>query len=522
MNNIFSSPIFVIFFAIFPAVSLLANNVREIEWQFILRPAGLSLLIGLLGFVGLQIHLRDVRKSGLITVIFIAFFFTYGHLGNFLISSSAIEISGKPNRYLLILYGLFLLVSIWWVLKKYNGNSDIIQGLNFVSVGLIIFAGYQIISYEIFAQQVNDIENSLPINHDEELRDVYYIILDGYGRSDLLAEQGVDNSSFIDELENREFYVADCSRSNYAFTLNSISTVLNLDYVFNVVPNYGFTDTDTMPIIQSIRTNRVRTELKSLGYTDVAFNMGYRWAGWWDADLYLPKFNRFAAYVFSNTITPFELLFMETTFLNLFIQRGYLDWAFTNTITNEVEGNQASVYSNHFKRVHQILDSFPEIIGMDGPKLVYLHMMVPHSPFIFNPDGSFNPDRNYYDHKFAGEQWDHYKYLGYRNNVDFINNEMLSLVDTILAQTNPKPIIIIQGDHGYLLRDERRLNILNAYYLPEGGTVELYPEITPVNSFRIVFNRYFGGDFPLLADNSIKTDIGRPYSERLSAVTACP
>jgi hypothetical protein len=39
--------------------------------------------------------------------------------------------------------------------------------------------------------------------------DVYYIILDGYGRQDVLQrEYGFDNSEFINALQSRAFYVA--------------------------------------------------------------------------------------------------------------------------------------------------------------------------------------------------------------------------------------------------------------------------------------------------------------------------
>ena len=47
--------------------------------------------------------------------------------------------------------------------------------------------------------------------------------------------------------------------------------------------------------------------------------------------------------------------------------------------------------------------------------------------------------------------------------------------------------------------------ILNAYYLPGIGQGDLYPTISPVNSFRVVFNQYFGGKFPLLPDLSFQT-----------------
>jgi hypothetical protein len=42
-----------------------------------------------------------------------------------------------------------------------------------------------------------------------------------------------------------------------------------------------------------------------------------------------------------------------------------------------------------------------------------------------------------------------------------------------------------------------------AYYFPGKDVSELaYPTMTPVNSFRLVFNTYFGGNFPLLEDTS--------------------
>jgi hypothetical protein len=84
-----------------------------------------------------------------------------------------------------------------------------------------------------------------------------------------------------------------------------------------------------------------------------------------------------------------------------------------------------------------------------------------------------------------------------------------------MNQTFP-PIIIVQSDEGpypdFLDGFEwtetsgsdvdlrTKTGILSAYYLP--GTEEgiLYPSITPVNSFRLVFNLYFGTDLDLLPD----------------------
>ena len=50
--------------------------------------------------------------------------------------------------------------------------------------------------------------------------------------------------------------------------------------------------------------------------------------------------------------------------------------------------------------------------------------------------------------------------------------------------------------------EANRYEILNAYYLPGDGAESLYPTITPVNSFRVILDKYFGENFPLLPDVS--------------------
>jgi hypothetical protein len=49
-----------------------------------------------------------------------------------------------------------------------------------------------------------------------------------------------------------------------------------------------------------------------------------------------------------------------------------------------------------------------------------------------------------------------------------------------------------------------RIGILNAYHLPGVETGVLYPTISPVNSFRVVLNAYFGTKLPLLPDRTIR------------------
>jgi hypothetical protein len=46
------------------------------------------------------------------------------------------------------------------------------------------------------------------------------------------------------------------------------------------------------------------------------------------------------------------------------------------------------------------------------------------------------------------------------------------------------------------------MGIMNAYHFPQGGNSLLYPSISPANTFRVIFNYYFGADFELVDDRS--------------------
>ncbi len=63
---------------------------------------------------------------------------------------------------------------------------------------------------------------------------------------------------------------------------------------------------------------------------------------------------------------------------------------------------------------------------------------------------------------------------------------------------------------GSCLRE--RYSILNAYYFPGKADAGLYPGITPVNSFRVVFNTYFNQQLPLEPDRSYYSTWDRPYA----------
>jgi hypothetical protein len=51
--------------------------------------------------------------------------------------------------------------------------------------------------------------------------------------------------------------------------------------------------------------------------------------------------------------------------------------------------------------------------------------------------------------------------------------------------------------------DPNQFPNLNAIYFPDKNYKDLYSEMSPVNTFRVIFNNYFGQHLPLLKDSSV-------------------
>ena len=154
------------------------------------------------------------------------------------------------------------------------------------------------------------------------------------------------------------------------------------------------------------------------------------------------------------------------------------------------------------------LDTLQKMPDLPGKNFVYAHLLVTHQPFVFYPDGRFHP--------FLAQDYD-----AYRDQVIFANKRLLEIVKDLIAKSDPAPIIVIQGDHSYF-DGANRVKILNAYYFPEGGEKALYPIVTPVNTFRLIFNTYFGGQYPLLPDVSRYTDARNVLREAPSTCVNTP
>lgn len=493
MKFIKSFPWYFLLFSMYPILALLGFNISEVEPDVLLRPLLVSLIATLLLFLVLRLLFRDWYKAALGTTILLLLFFSYGHIYNYL---KAINIAGiilGRHRLMAPLWAGLGIISLWWIGKKVRDARFLVPTLNLVSVFLLIYPMLQISSYVWSEANTRNQTQQAIVSSNSKLPagyapDIYYIILDAYGRDDLLRDVfKYDNTPFLSDLEAMGFYVARCSQSNYAQTMLSLTSSLNMNYLDNLSDALTANTDNRAPLRAIGKYNEVRKFLDSIGYNTVSFATNFPVSEWDDADYFLAPT--------LGGMNDFELMVMQTS-----AGRFFMDSFF-----EPPEKKSAEWYR---LRTLFVLDQLKtKVQQIPGPKFVFAHLVIPHHPFVFGPNGE---EINYINQSVP----DFPDYVvGYSNHVTFINKQIEEVVKTILAVSENPPVIVIQGDHGPAPFDvnENRMYILNVYYLP-GEPQGLYEKISPVNTFRLILNNYFGQKFEMLDDISFFSEYDIPYN----------
>lgn len=488
----FSHPWYPFVFSVYPVLALLAFNVGQIKLEAGWRALVVCVLLSIALVFLLKLILRDRHRAAFLSMLWMALFFSYGHVHNSLVEQWA-GIDFTPWMLVGWLV-LAVLCAVWATRPKFTFVVSV-PPLNVIALGLAIVSlvqispGIQKRDGHRLGSDNAPIENLTPPANPP---DVYYFILDMYTREDLMkSAYDYDNSGFLKELEARGFYVAACSQSNYTRTELSVASSLNMSYLQGLDAKFVPDNIGRLRLWDALKHSAVRYNLEQMGYTTISYANGFPWSELDDADVFLTP------PPFSSGMTEFETLFLQTTLLG---EAQKLGWF-----------NADQIMAQNFRdRDMLIFNSMDEVVKMHGPKFVYVHLIMPHPPFVFGPNGEhtdpslfWNEQKVYPEDKLAE---------GYKNQVTFLNKQLLVMLDTILAGSKTPPVIVLQGDHGpWVQPNPQHFFILNAYHLP-GHNDELYPTISPVNTFRLVFNDYFGGKYEKLEDISYYSPVPKLYN----------
>jgi hypothetical protein len=526
MTFIKKVPFHPLVLAPYPILAFAATNINwvpKLKFYWALSAAFMIMLVTL-GFTWLLS--RNIQKAAAITSLILLLFFTYGHVYGFVTKNS------DPTLWLTILWFLILIAGGWWILSRPSPIQGITYSLNWISLMLLLFPlitlGVDYIQDLVEESKVQNIQIN-PTSEDwlvhglpSELPDIYFIILDGYARADTLANvYSYDNQPLLDDLKERGFYIAEESFANYHHTALSLSTTLNMNYIKDLLIEEGIKSYDYWRIIDHIHNNDVLSLASDAGYQLVVFRSGHVVSELHQADHTMRPELISVTGTASDSLSRnrYKLEFFDINLLETTALRPLLPSIFKN-LPEDPE------YEKHRQYILYTFSNLSAFAQEEGSYFVFAHILAPHPPFVFDSTGG--PVHNWRPYSVAdGSHWvggigTREAYIaGYRDQIQYTNSILIKSIDDILTRSETPPVIIIQSDHGPGAYFEwqslkqtdlnERMTILNAFYFPGGDDDLLYPSISPVNTFRVIFNRYLGQDFELLDDRAFFSKWGKPF-----------
>jgi len=455
-------PFYPFLLAIFPILFLFANNIHEVYAKDLVLPIIVITVCVLVLFLSAMKITKSYKRGGIITTGFLVLFFSYGYVRDLIYSWDRFEAVGV-NIFIASFYALLFLFGSLLVLKS---RKDLRIFTRFLNITAIVLVAMSLVSIGVgeLGKTASGKSRVDGIVNTGDYPDIYYIILDMYARNSTYEIYGYDNSEFTDYLISKGFFVASESRSNYSWTRPSVASSLNMGYFEKELP--------IVELSERLQNNKVSQFLKAKGYHYIYIGLPH-WA---------EGFRRYAEVWGSDSpvlISNFSSYLVRSTALAPFL-------------TFQLSARPRAI------EILNSLSALTTIPEAREPIFVYAHIFCPRNPYVFDRYGNIvsMPDASFTIEEIQAR---------YIEQVIFISARIRAVVDGLLDE-NPNAIIILQADHGTKWDEGLDFDILNAYYLPGAGHHLLYESISPVNTFRVVFNLYFGTEYELLEDKCYRRD----------------
>jgi hypothetical protein len=488
--------------AAFPIISLYAHNVYETSPAEMVRPLAVSLGSTAFAWLAFRLVSRDSAKAGLCASLLVATAFSFKMIRDG-VAFAWIAVmhlwvyTDYPLNPLILMavLGLANLAVVIAIIRRTGRPDRLTNALNAFTLILVALPTVTAISSRVGQPASKPREGDRPMVAASKrgwTPDIYFIVLDGYARSDVMKDLfDFDNTPFLDRLERQGFFVARNSFSNYCQTRLSIASTLNVQYLDRLL---DLSSPDLLPITDLIRENFVRKSLKPLGYRFVSFSTGFEPTDFPDSDIFLqPRPGN----------PEFSQILLEMTPVDAWRSR--------------VE--KLDRYSAQRDRTLFLLDRLPGVAAVQGPTFTFAHLLAPHPPFVFGPNGEdvsprWETRQDGRIERTHAERFGTPEYFraGYHDESAFLTASVERAVERILASSPEPPIIVLQSDHGSWLRyhpddaektDLReRFGILNCIYTAGRKVPGLTDSMTSINTFRVLLREIIGADLPPLEERN--------------------
>ena len=308
--------------------------------------------------------------------------------------------------------------------------------------------------------------------------DIYVILLDGYPRADVLGRRfNIDNSPFLDQLRARDFGVADGSHSNYVFTqltLASMFQMRHLEQVPAIQPRIGSEGGQNGLLRAAICDGAAFATLREHGYEIVSTAAGYEHAA--------------LRCIADRVLDHGEMTDLERTLL----ERTWIPDLLAPLWPALFSGPQRDRIVHTFADLRQLAAE-----QRDHPIFAFGHIPAPHLPLVLAADGRvLELSPRDFDASNAVELGISEREFAdlYASELRYLNSQVVATIDEITNSSVRMPVIVVMSDHGYTYDpgpSPDKFGNLLAWATP-GAPDLLGGDVTPVNYFSLLLNRYLG------------------------------
>lgn len=444
---------------------------------------------------------KKVNASLQLTTLTVFLFLFFGNIKNFLSQINGFLLS----RYTFLLPALFLLAFL--LTKRILNKKSFLKAnlLQNVLVLLLLFIDFVNIyvskssitdKHRLASEQATLVKQALSTS---ERPDVYYLIFDCYpGTTYLKQYMQFDNHAMDSSLRQEGFYVVESPRSNYNRTAFSMAATLNFQYLKGIQNNARIISKEYSQALLTINESNVVKIFKNNGYK--FYNLSI-----FDISHTSPLYKEHFLTMPEEDIIRYNTLW---ECLKRDILWNFTSGRYSNHLLKKLLNIKKSNLAEQLKKRafnQQLTDTLEKIplIVPSQPKFVYAHFLMPHPPFFYNAKGEKNDVRAVSDVKSFTNKALFLAYLQYTNTI------IDKIYRHINYASNHKAVIIIGSDHGFTDfaggPEEKELQFTNyaAYYFPDQNYASLYDTLSNINTFPILFNKYFKTAIPLQKDSTI-------------------
>lgn len=493
----------------FAVTVLLANLIFLIIWLFT-------------GF-------RSSNRSYFATATFMLFFLNFHVFYKFKLISEHVS-----------LYFIFLVVfvtSAYYLSKMQNFRKIFISIL---LMGSLVVGIEAIVSTPLFKEiglegimpsnagarvevnsEVNSNEFTTYAGKPKHSPNVYFIIVDSILRNDAFKRYYDSNDKDYDEFlsyaRENGFFVVKNAYSNYPVTGTSIPSTLNMDFIIWDKNKGPETIKNRAPRNYNAHTslrgkNIVNSAFKARGYKIYHTSNGFlpvsACAGYEDKCI-KKKGNYF--------FTQQELSLIKMTPISFILDKIAVNYSHTTPDDIIPDFRDDTIIFYHSFQPRDIPNYIPT---EDKPFFWFIHTMGMHN-LAFGKNCQYQHPVEIYGrnpmpkcpktlYRGCGE------YISYREQLSCMLTQLKYAIDEIIRR-DPEGIIIVQGDHGSSINNDFRkrpadqwtekdihevFSILNIIRCPKECQAMLYDDMTPVNTFRVIFSYLDGKKYDLLPDVS--------------------